>query len=79
MINNEGYAAIRLTLHDALLAQMDADRDPFVPAVGAPAMAAGRQQGWHGPERQRPDDGYLPSVLEYPTGLPPAGAVRKPA
>ena len=29
LINDERYAEIRLTLHDALLAQMDADRDPF--------------------------------------------------
>ncbi len=70
----------RNNLHDALLQEMDRQRDPFRGAVWERRpWRTDRTRGWVGPERQRPHDGVLPSVLAYPTGRPPDSDITTPA
>ena len=58
---------------------MDEQRDPFRGAIWERRpWQQQRSRGWTGPERQRPDDGFMPSVWAYPTGLPPESSVTKP-
>ncbi len=80
LLEEAEHAEIRNQLHDALLDEMDRQRDPFRGAIWERRpWRTERKRGWAGPERQRPDDGVLPSVLAYPTGLPPESDVTNPA
>jgi len=79
-LDDPATAALRDELHDALLDLMDEQRDPFRgPVWERRPWRTDRKRGWTGPERQRPDDGILPSVLAYPTGLPPESDITEPA
>jgi len=73
LIDSEEHAAVRDALHDRMLAWMDRTRDPFRgPAWERRPWKKKRVQTWEGSgkTRPRPDDGYLPRVLLYETGLP---------
>jgi len=79
LINNPAYQSVRNELHMALLELMDHQRDPFRgPCWERRPWSQTKERGWNGVERQRPDDGYLPPVLAYPTGLPPDSLTTQP-
>ncbi len=81
-IANPEYAAIRDALHDALLAHMDATRDPFRGYYWArrPWRADAPVPTWHYTDmtRQRhEDERYEPHQLNYRDGLPVTEFTRK--
>ncbi|MCD6470578.1 sulfatase-like hydrolase/transferase [Candidatus Bathyarchaeota archaeon] len=73
LIDSQEHAEIRDFLHDRLLEWMDETRDVFRgPVWERRPWKKVRRMGWNGSGKTRPrrDDGYLPRVLLYETGLP---------
>ncbi|MDD4849250.1 MAG: sulfatase-like hydrolase/transferase [Gemmiger sp.] len=78
-IADPALQAERNRLHDALLAHMNATRDPYRGYQwAARPWRPERQPVWEndGYTRQRESDGYEPRQLDYDTGLPMEQAVR---
>ncbi|MBD3183989.1 sulfatase-like hydrolase/transferase [Candidatus Poribacteria bacterium] len=70
LINSPEYAEVRDNLHQQLLEWINRTRDPFrAPVWERRQWKTNPKQRWGGPTRPRPDDGYLPRVLLYETGL----------
>lgn len=79
LIDSAEHAAIRNNLHDRLLSQMNASRDPFRGYYwGRRAWRPDYPETWEnsGMTRQRESDGYLPRELDYDTGLTMEAATR---
>lgn len=71
MIDDPGFADIRDSLHDRILAWMDDTRDPFRGYYWRirPWRTDADPASWHtGVMRQRPDNGHQPTVLRYMDG-----------
>ena len=70
-IDDPALAARRDALHDAMLARMERDCDPFRGSVWAQRpWRRGLEAVWHGAEQARPDDGWSPLFRDYDTGEP---------
>ena len=70
LIDSPEHAQLRDKLHDAVLEWMNQTRDPFRgPVWERRSWKKELKQRWGGPTRPRPDDGYLPRMLLYETGL----------
>jgi len=76
LITSAEHADVRNRLHERLLDWMNDTRDPFRGYVWdqRPWRTDGLDKG--GMTRQRPPDGYLPSQLDYETGLPISDLAR---
>ena len=74
LIDDPAYAAERDRLHDALLARMDNDRDPFRGYYWESRPwrkdAPARSWRYHGWTRQRENEEYEPRQLDFVNGLP---------
>ena len=70
-IEDPALAARRDILHDAILARMERECDPFRGSVWAQRpWRCGLEPMWHGAEQARPDDGWSPPFRNYDTGEP---------
>jgi uncharacterized sulfatase len=79
LIHSPEHAILRNDLHDRLLGNMNATRDPFRGYYwGNRAWRRNFPKTWAnaGMTRQRESDGYLPRELDYDTGLPMKSATR---
>jgi len=71
LIDAPATAAVRDKLHGDLLEWMNRTRDPFRgPVWERRPWRKDRKQGWLGPTRPRPLDGYERPCIDYETGLP---------
>ena len=84
LIGSPGHADVRNRLHDAILAEMNASRDPFRGYYWASRpwrmdIAEAAPPTWDGAgmTRQREDEDFEPRQLDYATGLEMTSAVRK--
>ncbi|MBC8481573.1 MAG: sulfatase-like hydrolase/transferase [Planctomycetes bacterium] len=80
LINSEKHAKLRNKLHDSLLDWMNQTRDPFRGQYwSCRPWRTDMKPSWkdRGFTRPRPDDGYLPRVSDYDTGLLVTEFVRK--
>jgi uncharacterized sulfatase len=79
LIDSAEHTALRNSLHDKLLHQMDISRDPFRGYYwGRRSWRPDFPETWEnsGMTRQRESDGYLPRELDYDTGLTMKDATR---
>lgn len=81
LIEDETYAKIRNSLHDAIIENMNRCRDPFRGYYWEcrPWRKDARTPSWGytGMTRQREDEDYEERQLDYSTGLPMKDATRK--
>jgi uncharacterized sulfatase len=80
LISSKEHEEIRNSLHDKLLDWQGQTRDPFRGWYWAcRPWRPEKQKDWWDDKltRSRPDDGYLPRVLDYENGLPVKEYVRK--
>ena len=81
LIDSPDHADIRNRLHDAILNEMNASRDPFRGYYWARRTwrtdAAPATWDDSGMTRQREDEDYEPRQLDYGTGLAMTAAVRR--
>ena len=70
-IEDPALAEHRDALHDAILARMEREGDPFRGSVWVQRpWRRGVAAVWHGAERGRLDDGWSPTFRDYGTGEP---------